>query len=681
MRPRSVVFLLLNILISLGQPFLSHAAPAAQQMHAGIQLSETNFDERVKVGLWCVFVEHYSPFCPHCKKFAPTWIKLCDLAKPFEPRGLHLAQINCIAQGDLCVKLGVEFYPQMKLFKDGIFIENYTGDRTPVEMNGYLDKLSAEYLANHTATATALPALTSTEPLGAIAEHPPATVTTSAPSESLAASLVLPLDQPPDTLLHTDKLVAEEPKPSEPHLVNDISSTHMTTAHPVDAEAHASVSRPVPNPDGKVLKLTSDSWASYTSAEAKTGPIFIKYFAPWCGHCQRLAPTWSQLAQALGKQVNIAEVNCEEVDLKSICRKEGVPGFPTLIFYQEGIKVEYPGSRALADMQAFAKKAAITGGAKDITPTDVEKVMSQEEVFFLYLYPESTSTKEIASSEAAKSFLGTALVFKSSSPSLFTRFGLLSSTPALLVFKDFDAQPWAISQASTSPKTFIAANSLSLLPELNAGNYEVLFKPSERKLVVLVCLASDDPNLRDELKIWAKQWRKSQQAREGRLPVDWVWTHADAQHADWLKSFFGISISGQVKDVRAESRLIVVDPLNHDFYDVQANGVRISWNPSSIFQTLVAVELGKGQPQVYGPFFERSFLRLQRSSSKLIANVYNHPLNSIAILVFLVLLMYRTCFFRSRSRYTRVVSEQRSITPVGHQRNALMGLKPSPKVD
>jgi len=81
------------------------------------------------------------------------------------------------------------------------------------------------------------------------------------------------------------------------------------------------------NPDGKVLALEPSTFWEKVASE----PTFIKFYAPWCHHCQKLAPTWIELAAALTGVVNVAEVNCDAHG--AFCRKQEVEGFPVLKLY------------------------------------------------------------------------------------------------------------------------------------------------------------------------------------------------------------------------------------------------------------------------------------------------------------------------------------------------------------
>lgn len=106
------------------------------------------------------------------------------------------------------------------------------------------------------------------------------------------------------------------------------------------------------NPTGTVLAMDDHTFKT-SLAE---GPVFVKFYAPWCGHCKKLAPTWKQLAKHMQSKLTIAEVNCE--DNSALCKAQGVTGYPMLAFYSEGAQSEYSGGRKLDQLKAFAEKAS-----------------------------------------------------------------------------------------------------------------------------------------------------------------------------------------------------------------------------------------------------------------------------------------------------------------------------------
>jgi len=101
-----------------------------------------------------------------------------------------------------------------------------------------------------------------------------------------------------------------------------------------------------------VTSLTPDNYDSLT--DGKT--VFIKFFAPWCGHCKKMAPDWEKLAQEWeGNDIGlVAEVDCT-ADGKSLCDANGVKGFPTLKYGDPTALDDYQGGRSFNDLSTFAK--------------------------------------------------------------------------------------------------------------------------------------------------------------------------------------------------------------------------------------------------------------------------------------------------------------------------------------
>lgn len=101
------------------------------------QLTPANFTELTTNGLW--FIEHYSPYCGHCRRFEPTWEELvgdCEQELP----SVQLAQVNCAAYGDLCEANKIRGYPSILFYEDGNMLEEYKGNRDLDDLKQFLQR-------------------------------------------------------------------------------------------------------------------------------------------------------------------------------------------------------------------------------------------------------------------------------------------------------------------------------------------------------------------------------------------------------------------------------------------------------------------------------------------------------------------------------------------------------------
>ena len=100
------------------------------------------------------------------------------------------------------------------------------------------------------------------------------------------------------------------------------------------------------------IELTQDTWEDETEGKA----VFVKFFAPWCGHCKRMKPAWDELMEDFegSDSIIVADVDCIEAG-KSLCEKVGVKGFPTIKYGSPDDLQDYQGSREHSELLKFAE--------------------------------------------------------------------------------------------------------------------------------------------------------------------------------------------------------------------------------------------------------------------------------------------------------------------------------------
>ena len=95
---------------------------------------------------------------------------------------------------------------------------------------------------------------------------------------------------------------------------------------------------------------------NFDSMAGDGGYWFVMFYAPWCGHCQNLEPTWAQLAGQLSGKVNVARVDATAQT--SLAERFNVQGYPTLIMMRNQKTKVYRGARELDDLRSFALDVA-----------------------------------------------------------------------------------------------------------------------------------------------------------------------------------------------------------------------------------------------------------------------------------------------------------------------------------
>jgi len=84
-----------------------------------------------------------------------------------------------------------------------------------------------------------------------------------------------------------------------------------------------------------LIHVDKDSWeAEVINSQL---PVFVDFWAEWCGPCRMVGPAVEQLSKILDGKVKIAKVNVDEN--QEIAVKYGIHSIPSLLLFKNGNEI------------------------------------------------------------------------------------------------------------------------------------------------------------------------------------------------------------------------------------------------------------------------------------------------------------------------------------------------------
>ncbi|KAK5111641.1 hypothetical protein LTR62_004745 [Meristemomyces frigidus] len=640
-------------------------------------LTSDNLTPIIAHGYW--LVEFFSPYCGHCRHFAPTWQLLYELyytqdilsstekgdAISFtQYYDYHFGRVDCASNGDACANSKIGQFPTVVLFKDSVEVKKSVGGKDIKAMSAFVEEtLETIWPGSRPKDGLKLPK---------VGEH------------------------------EVEKTLMPEQAPGP--VIKDGSGTTTVSGTKSMVSATKVPILATPNPDGKSKALTAENFQRLVTTTHD--PWFIKFYVPWCHHCQALAPNWQGMARQMRGKLNIGEVNCETE--KRLCKDVKVKGYPTLLFFRGGERIEYDGLRGLGDLLDFSNKAiAVAEPIMDVDAAKFAELEKKEEVLFLYFYDHATTAEDFAALERlTMSLIGHAKLVKTDDPVLCERYKI-STWPRLLVSRDGKPTYYT----ALSPRdmrdfrrvlNWMQSVWLPIVPELTASNAKEVMGGG--KLVVLGILSRDRGedfiSAKREIKNAALEWidkqtqafqlerqelrdakqlrieeaedRNDQRALRAaksirinmddieRRDVGFAWVDGTFWER-WIRTTFGISV------LTDNERVVMYDYSSHRYWDVTMTGNPIVPSRTSILETLPRVV--SSPPKIAA---KRTMSVVGHAWWTVKEQVFEHPRVSIGVSVGALICI--VIFVRRHGRNIDLSAALPSYFQVGEKGNAMDGL-------
>jgi len=210
-----------------------------------------------------------------------------------------------------------------------------------------------------------------------------------------------------------------------------------------------------------VLVVTTTNWDEAVHAESN---VLVEFYAPWCGHCQSLAPEYAKAATKLKEMksdIKLAKVDAT-VETK-LAEKYGVQGFPTIKFFKKGTPIDYGGGRTGEEIITWLDKKTGPPAKVFEKAEEVKAFVEPKDVAVVGFFADQTSELALAFLKVAESLDD--IEFAITSPAASGEYDVKEDKIVVLKkFDDLRAEYDGAVDVEAITK-FIRAESLALVTE------------------------------------------------------------------------------------------------------------------------------------------------------------------------------------------------------------------------
>ncbi|VAH85125.1 unnamed protein product [Triticum turgidum subsp. durum] len=266
------------------------------------------------------------------------------------------------------------------------------------------------------------------------------------------------------------------------------------SSHPEVDEAH-------------VLLLTA---ANFTAVLAARRHVMVEFYAPWCGHCRALAPHYAAAATHLAEQgVDVALAKVDATEDHDLAQAHDVQGYPTLLFFIDGVPRDYSGERTKDAIVAWIGKK-LGPAVRNLTAVDeAEKIVTGDDVAVLAFLDHllGAHSDELA---AASRLEDTVSFYQTTSPDVAKLFHVdpEAQRPSVVLLKKEEEKLTVFGEFRASAiAEFVSANKIPLITTLTQETAPAIFDNPIKKQILLFAVAKESSKFLPIIKETAKSFK------------------------------------------------------------------------------------------------------------------------------------------------------------------------------